>query len=235
MVELCFVWSSSEKCLLVQFAVDTVLQQLTRQGGALWRREQRKQTPRAPHSGAGTKTVVAILNSRAESCHTNGPKSRAISGTTVTADKPRLPQLRASRCFPIASISSRLTAVLSFFRCLSVVLTFSVTLALWFSCFLSLSLLPFLSLLVFSLSLSVSLRVCCTRGRGLAFSSARVRVRAHVDGPGHPPTDAGDHTLCEIRALMPSIGLIAPACVSSPRDWAVSEGSHMEQNTVITY
>ena len=30
-------------------------------------------------------------------------------------------------------------------------------------------------------------------------------------------------------------GRVATACVSSPRDWAVSMGSHMQQNTVISF
>ena len=29
---------------------------------------------------------------------------------------------------------------------------------------------------------------------------------------------------------MPLLGLVATACVSSPRDWAVSVGSHMQQD-----
>ena len=45
-----------------------------------------------------------------------------------------------------------------------------------------------------------------------------------------PPTDAEDKTLCVARALMPLLGLVATACMSSPRDWAVSVGSHMQQD-----
>ena len=35
-----------------------------------------------------------------------------------------------------------------------------------------------------------------TWDRDLTFTSARVLVRAHVDGPGSQPTDAEDHTSC---------------------------------------
>ena len=46
-----------------------------------------------------------------------------------------------------------------------------------------------------------------TRGRGLTLTSARVLVRAHVDGPDFPPTDTVDHTLCAIRALVPTLAM----------------------------
>ena len=45
-----------------------------------------------------------------------------------------------------------------------------------------------------------------------------------------PPTDAKHYTLCVVRALTPPFGRAASACVSSPRDWIVSVGSHMQQD-----
>ena len=42
-------------------------------------------------------------------------------------------------------------------------------------------------------------------------------------------------TLNEVRALTAPLGRKAIACVSSPRDWAVSMGSHMQQDTVISF
>ena len=75
------------------------------------------------------------------------------------------------------------------------------------------------------LSSKTSSRVLCfvfgvlfTRGRGLTFTSARVLVRAPVNGPGRTPTDAKDHTQCAVRA---------PTHTSSPRDWAVTTGSQL--------
>ena len=49
-----------------------------------------------------------------------------------------------------------------------------------------------------------------TRDRGLTFTSARVLVRAHVDGPGSHPTDAEDHTSCVSRALVPTLTVLPP-------------------------
>ena len=62
-----------------------------------------------------------------------------------------------------------------------------------------------------------------TRGRGLSFTSGRVLVRAHVDGPGSQPIDTENHTSCVSRLV-----LFTTACVSSLADWAVSIGSHMQ-------
>ena len=76
--------------------------------------------------------------------------------------------------------------------------------------------------------------VRCARGPGLTFTLARVLVRAPIDGPGLQPTDVKDHTKCVVRALVPTLGRVPAACVSSPRDGAVSMGSHMQQDMVIS-
>ena len=49
-----------------------------------------------------------------------------------------------------------------------------------------------------------------TWDRGLTFTSARVLVRAPVDGPGSQPTDAEDHTSCVSRALVPTLTVLPP-------------------------
>ena len=96
------------------------------------------------------------------------------------------------------------------------------------------------SYLCFSLSLPHPLSLCpsvFTRGRGLSFTSARVLVRAHVGGPGFPRTGTVDHTLCVIRAVVPTLACAAPhvcVCVIAYRDWAVSIGSHMREDTDIS-
>ena len=72
-----------------------------------------------------------------------------------------------------------------------------------------------------------------TRGRGLTFTSAHVLVRAPVDGPSCQPTQR-DHTQRSLCSHAP-FGRVATACVSSPRDWAVSTGSHMQQDMVFYF
>ena len=88
--------------------------------------------------------------------------------------------------------------------------------------------------------------VCCsfwtapvaftTRGRGLTFNIARVLVRAPIDEPGFP-THRHIRTTqrCEVRALVPKCSPVATACVSSPKDWAVLIGSHIQQEVVISF
>ena len=49
----------------------------------------------------------------------------------------------------------------------------------------------------------------------------------------HPPTQTTQR--CEVRALMPKCSPVATACVSSPKDWAVLIGSHMQQEVVISF
>ena len=91
---------------------------------------------------------------------------------------------------------------------------------------------------VFSLPLSLPhpLSLCLsvfTKGRGLTFTSAHVRVRAHVDGPGfHPPTQWT--TLCVIRALVPTLAFSPLHVCFRQRDWAVSISWHMQQDTDIS-
>ena len=81
---------------------------------ALAERAKEADTPSTTKNpnGARTKMVVAVHDSRAESCHTNGPTHRAISWTTITADKPRLPSF--DQCLLIASVSGRMTPFVSF-------------------------------------------------------------------------------------------------------------------------
>ena len=55
-----------------------------------------------------------------------------------------------------------------------------------------------------------------TRFRGLTLTSARVLVRARVDGPGSQPTDALDHTSC-LPCSHAHFGRGTTACVSSPK------------------
>ena len=75
------------------------------------------------------------------------------------------------------------------------------------------------------------LRACSfPRGRGLTFASGHVLVRAHVDGPGVPSTGTVDHTLCVSRALMHTLAALPPHVCHRQRDWAVSIGSHMQQD-----
>ena len=94
--------------------------------------------------------------------------------------------------------------------------------------------------LVFLLSSSLrSACFVCTRGRGLTFTFARIRVRAPIEGPSYPPTDAEgttteDDTVFVFTVKSPCshahFGCVTPACVSPPRDWAVLTGSHMQQD-----
>ena len=74
-----------------------------------------------------------------------------------------------------------------------------------------------------------------TRGRGLPFTFARVLVRAPVDGPSLQPTDnKGPHKECG-PCSHAHFGCVPTACGSSPRDWVVSIGSHMQQNIDISF
>ena len=84
-----------------------------------------------------------------------------------------------------------------------------------------------LSVCVLVLSLS-----CClfTEGRGLTFTSARVLVRAPIDGPGSQPIDVQDRTLRVVRALMPSFAAQPSHVCHGQKDWAISTSSHMLQD-----
>ena len=85
----------------------------------------------------------------------------------------------------------------------------------------------------FSLTLSLCL-FTFTRGRGLTLILARFLVRALVDGPSFPLTDMKDHTPVRSPCSRAHFGRVTTACVSSPRDWAVSTGSHMQQGMDIS-
>ena len=67
------------------------------------------------------------------------------------------------------------------------------------------------------------------KGLGLTFTSAHILVRALVDGPGSQPTDTMDHIKCVVRAPVAMVAVSLPH-VSSPRDWAVAIGSHLQQD-----
>ena len=67
-----------------------------------------------------------------------------------------------------------------------------------------------------------------TRGRGLTLTSARVLVRAHVDASGFPPPrHSGPHSACN-PCSRAHFGHVTAAC-HRQRDWALSKGSHMQQ------
>ena len=59
--------------------------------------------------------------------------------------------------------------------------------------------------------------------------------REPIDGPSVLPTDSSDHTTLRAPFSHAHIGPIATACVSSPRDWAVSTSSHMQQGIIIFF
>ena len=67
------------------------------------------------------------------------------------------------------------------------------------------------------------------RSRGLTFTFARVLVRALTDEPSQQLLDLQDRCLCNLCSHAPS-GRAAAAGVSSPRDRAVSIGSHVRQD-----
>ena len=58
--------------------------------------------------------------------------------------------------------------------------------------------------------------------------------RARVDGPSSQPTDMRNHTKCAVRALMPTLAVYPPHVCHRQRDWAVSIGSHMQQDMDIS-
>ena len=71
------------------------------------------------------------------------------------------------------------------------------------------------------------------RGRGLTFTFARVLVRALTVWLSQQLLDIQDRCLCNLCSHAPS-GRAATACVSTPRDWAVSIGSHVRQDMDIS-
>ena len=67
-----------------------------------------------------------------------------------------------------------------------------------------------------------------TKGRGLTFTFARVLVEHKSMGQAcNPPTKNGPHEVCS-PCSRAHFGRVPTACVSSPRDRAVSTGSHMQ-------
>ena len=65
------------------------------------------------------------------------------------------------------------------------------------------------------------------KGSGLTFIFARVLVRALVVGSSFPPTDMKDHTLVRSPCSRAHFRCVTTEGVTSPRDWAVSIGSHI--------
>ena len=72
--------------------------------------------------------------------------------------------------------------------------------------------------------------VFSTRGRCLTFTSARVFFKL-IYGPSCQPTDTKNHTQRSPCSDSP-VARVATACVSSPRDRAVSISSHVQQDMV---
>ena len=84
------------------------------------------------------------------------------------------------------------------------------------------------------LSFPFSLPVRCTMGRCLTLTFARVLVFEHLStGPGLPSQRQGPHQVC-CPCSRAQLGCLNTECVSSPRDWAVSVGSHMQQKMGIS-
>ena len=74
-----------------------------------------------------------------------------------------------------------------------------------------------------------------TRGRGLTFNFARIPVRAPIHEPCFQPTNTeGPHNAVKSVLSCPMYP-IATACVSSPKEWALLIGSHMQQEVVISF
>ena len=75
----------------------------------------------------------------------------------------------------------------------------------------------------------------CSFGVGVLRSCLPASLcRAPIDGPSFPPSDAKDHTLCVVRALVPTLAVLPPHVCHRQRDWAVSIGSHMQQDMGVT-
>ena len=65
----------------------------------------------------------------------------------------------------------------------------------------------------------------------LTFAFARVLVRARIDRSSQQPNDTEDHATLPGPCSHAPFIRVPTACVSSPRDWVVSNGSHMQQDT----
>ena len=80
-----------------------------------------------------------------------------------------------------------------------------------------------------SVSVILSLRlVVYSEQIGVSWSLASVPFSAPIDEPGQHTSRTA---LCVARAL----GRVTIACVSPPRDWAVSTGSHIQQALVFSW
>ena len=86
--------------------------------------------------------------------------------------------------------------------------------------------------------------VCCSfglrllrlrQGVGVSRSTLPASLFEHpsMSQAFNPPTQTTQR--CEVRALMPKCRPVATACESSPKDWAVLIGSHMQQEVVIFF
>ena len=98
------------------------------------------------------------------------------------------------------------------------------------------SLFPCCPFVCLSVSSSFHLYSCfrSTRGRGLTFTSARVLVSSTCRQSRLAHRHKGPHFTC-IPCSRAHFTLVPTACVSSPRDWAVSRGSHKQNNDMANY
>ena len=91
---------------------------------------------------------------------------------------------------------------------------------------------PFMSWMWSSFKFSQMVAVPFSQGVGeLTFAFARVLVRARIDRPSQQPNDTEDHATLRGPCSHAPFIRVPTACVSSPRDRAVSNGSHMQQDT----
>ena len=85
--------------------------------------------------------------------------------------------------------------------------------------------------------LSISLSLCLYVAQGAGVLRSRLPAslfRALIDGPGLQPSDIRNHTKCVSRALVPTLPVYPPHVCHRQRDWAVSRGSHMQQDMDIS-
>ena len=80
---------------------------------------------------------------------------------------------------------------------------------------------------------------CCVYHKRVGVSRSTlpaVLCRAPIDEAGFQPTDTeGPHNAVKSVLSMPKCSPVATARVSSPKDWAVLVGSHMQQEVVISF
>ena len=98
------------------------------------------------------------------------------------------------------------------------------------------SLFPCCPFVCLSVSSSFHLYSCfrSTRGRGPTFTSARVLVSSTCRQSRLAHRHKGLHFTC-IPCSRAHFTLVPAACVPSPRDWAVSRGSHKQNNDMANY